>query len=204
MTFVIDVSPLKSMHQFVTALPERAAQASVLAVSAALNFGYAESSRQIRSQLNLPQSYIGSAASGNRLKIKQRPVPGNPLGVIAASPKPVSLARFALDRTLGGRKGVSVQVKPGSTRRIGSAFLLKLKSGRQISEDQFNIGLAIRLKPGQTVFNKKKLRQLSPDDADLYLVYGPSVDQAFKSVRSQVEPQISAYMQKEFLRQFSR
>lgn len=204
MSFAIDLGGVKDLKKYVQASPDRARKASKAAVNGAVRFGYAESSRAIRKQVNLPQDYIGSAAQGNRLKIVQFATDSNLSAKISARQRPVSLARYAADRSLAQRGGVTVQVKPGSSRFIKSAFLIRLKAGKSISEDNFNIGLAIRLKPGQTVFNKKNLQQYGKSDASLYLVYGPSVDQVFQTVRFDVSDTIADYLTAEWLRQYGR
>jgi hypothetical protein len=193
----------KEMEEFIRAFPKESALAARDAVNTTTKFAYAEASREIRKQVNLSQSYIGSAEAGNRLKIARRATEENPSAVISARTRPVSLARFALDKSLRRRGGVSVSVKPGATKRMASAFIIRLRAGKQITDDQFNLGLAIRVKPGTTLINKRAT-PFGTRDPNLFLLYGPSVDQVFSSVRSDIAPKVEDFLANEYIRQFDR
>lgn len=201
----INLDGVKDLKGFFDAAPEAVQTSARDAINGAVRFGYAESSRQIRKEVNLPQDYIGSVAAGNRLKVSRYATTDSLEGAISAALRPVSLARFANTTSLGGKKGVTVTVKPGSPRKIASAFLIKLKAGSAaVTGDNYNIGLAIRLKKGETVKNKTKLVAYGSGEPDLYLLYGPSVDQVFRDVREKVEPAITDFLTAEFYRQFDR
>jgi len=131
--------------------------------------------RQIAAEVNLAPSYIN-----DKLKVTQRATKTNPEAHIKGSYRPTSLARYATSKDVErSRKsgGVSVQVQPGSAKFIKGAFLIPLKSGQGPDAGMGNIGLAIRLKPGSAVKNKKKY--MAKLAGDLYLLYGPSVQQTF-------------------------
>ena len=76
---------------------------------------------------------------------------------------------------------------------MDQAFLVRLKNN--------NIGLAVRLKPGEVLQNSEKAVRL---DNNVYLLYGPSVDQVFRSVADDKTPKILSDVTAEFLRQFAR
>jgi hypothetical protein len=78
---------------------------------------------------------------------------------------------------------------------------MRLRRGKSIEGDSFNIGLAIRLKPGETIRNKREMVAFSKG---LYLLYGPSVGQVFDDVAIDMEPMLSDRMEDEFVRQFNR
>lgn len=198
----VDLSGLKNLDKYLLAAPEAATAAMRDTINGGIKFAYAEASRQIRAEVNLPQDYIGSVAQGNRLKITAYASPDKLLAMISASTRAVSLARFVKSSARGA---VTVEVKPGQTRLMKSAFLIKLRQGKNpVTDDQFNLGLAIRLKPGQTVFNKKQVVEFDKSKPGLYLLYGPSVDQVFQQARSKIEAAVQSWVEGEFPRQMSR
>lgn len=65
-----------------------------------------------------------------------------------------------------------------------------------------NVGLAIRLRPGERLANKTSARRVANG---LYVLYGPSVDQVFRSndgtgVANDLVPEIEDKLSKEFIR----
>ena len=76
---------------------------------------------------------------------------------------------------------------------MDQAFLVRLKNN--------NIGLAVRLKPGEVLQNSEKAVRL---DNNVYLLYGPSVDQVFRSVADDITPSIQQSVSRQFFRQFTR
>lgn len=182
-------------------VPRIANKAQLLAInSVASRGGLTKIKDAMQDQVAFPRSYLG----GDKLKVRKA-YSGHMEAVISARQRPTSLARFAKGASAAGnrRGGVSVMVKPGSTKRMPNAFLMRLRSGASLTDDNYNIGLAIRLKPGDRVFNKKQQSavQLSHN---LYLLYAPSVDQVFRSVAAEKAPEIGEDVATEFLRQFTR
>lgn len=150
---------------------------------------------EILNAIAFPKDYLTT----DRLSVKQNARPGNLEAVIAARHRPTSLARFADQGTsLGSRAkiGVRVQVKRGTSAYMKTAWLTRLNNG--------NIGLAVRLKPGQTIGNKTgQVRAwLVPDK--VALLYGPSVDQVFRDVSVKTAAPIGRMVSEEFFRQFTR
>lgn len=152
----------------------------------------------IEKQVHFPPGYVNN----DRLFVSQ-PARNDKLEVhITARQRPTSLARFAQGATLGKRGGgVKVEVHHGSLRPMKSAFLVRLRAGAALSNEQFNVGLAIRLKPGQRLVNKRVQTQLGHN---VYLLYGPSIDQVFREVAAEEAPHITPLVENEFLRQFTR
>lgn len=132
----------------------------------------AEAARRISDQINLPRSYV-SPASG-RLSVTQQATRSSLEARITARGRPTSLARYA--KGSPGRAGVTLEVKPGQSNFLRRAFLIKLPQGSSQTDTRFNLGLAIRLRPGESLQNKAQQVQLSKG---LYLLYGPSVQQVF-------------------------
>lgn len=108
-----------------------------------------------------------------------------------------SLARFA---SRGRAKGpISVSVTPGSTTILDRAFFIKLNRGSS-TDTQKNLGLAIRT-GGGAPRNTKAAKKLAPG---LYLLYGPSIHQAFRNLNEAGGAEDAAeYFEAEFLRQLA-
>lgn len=132
----------------------------------------AEAARRIGEQINLPKRTLGPAA-GN-LTVSKKAQRTSLEARITARGRPTSLARFS--KGTPGRAGVQVEVKPGQARFLRRAFLIRLPQGTALTETRFNLGLAIRLRPGERLDNKTQQVQLSKG---LYLLYGPSIQQIF-------------------------
>lgn len=80
-------------------------------------------------------------------------------------------------------------------------FFVRLRQGAVLTEDQFNIGLAIRLKKGESL---QATQKASPLGGGAYLLYGPSVAQVFGTVREDITPEVADFSAYEFARQFRR
>lgn len=127
-------------------------------------------SKTVREQVNFPASYLSPGAK--RLWVSQRANKTNFTARIEGRGQATSLARFARNRTVlppGKRHkdgAVSVMVAPGVTKKIKRAFLIRLNND--------NIGLAVRTK-GEAPKGAYKPKLIAKN---LWLLYGPSVDQA--------------------------
>lgn len=93
-----------------------------------------------------------------------------------------------------------VQVHPGRIKQMPRAYIIPLRAGNQFG---LNTGLAIRLRPGETVRN---IREYTPVEIypDVYILYGPSVDQVFRGVTADITPEVNSALDAEFNRQFLR
>jgi hypothetical protein len=190
MTYVVAVRGLSDLRAALADLPEDVRRSAQLAVNFTLRKTRTSASRQILDQVNFGSAYLNDK---DRLAISKFATPRDLSGSILGRDRPTSLARFA---TASG-KGVTIQVKPGSSRRSKRAFFIKLKAGSASIESKFNQGLAIRLKQGEQVKNKKDMVQIAKG---LYLLYGPSVAQVFEAVASASAPVAADYLEKEFIR----
>jgi hypothetical protein len=182
--------------------PELIGRAEVLAVNEAARFGRAEASRQIVREVAFKKSYVSK-----NLVIKSKARGGRPEAEIEGRFRASSLAQFATTGARFGRQsGVRVRVKAGGgAKMMRRAFFTKLRSGNQPIGAAFNIGLAVRLKAGETFENKKQAKLLREDkNGAVYLLYGPSVNQAFYFVREDIAPKVQNRLTNEFLRQMAR
>mgnify|MGYP001143878705 CR=1 FL=1 len=160
----------------------------------------ARAAKLIRDQVNLPARYV--SPSGKALFVSQKASPSSLEGRITARGRPTSLAQFLTSSPRVGKAGVTVEVQPGKARFMKRVFPLKLPQGNTLTATKYNLGLAIRLRPGERLANKTTARRVSNG---LYLLYGPSVDQVFRSldgtgVANDLVPEIEQELSEEFLR----
>lgn len=188
---------LRNFQALVKAQPEKTRKAA----SFALNFGARKaitlSSAEMVKQVGFTKSYAIS-----RMKVSQFASPSRLISVVSARQRATSLRRFnAAPATRKGRSaGVRATVKRGRRKLLKRAFLIKLKGG---GVDTYNEGVAVRLKAGESMENKGKPFD-KEGDPGLFLLYGPSVDQLFQTVRDDIHPGLDVDMNREFLRQYAR
>lgn len=181
-------------------IPDRIRLAAVRAINKTARDARADAARKIRSQVAFPASYV---APGQKRLYVSKQAQGRDLEArITARARNTSLARFTTGAARPGKAGVYVTVSPGKARFMRRAFLLRLPQGSTLTDTRFNLGLAIRLRPGERLQNKVEARKLS---SGLYLLYGPSVDQVFRSrrgtgVANDLVPEIERDLSTEFLR----
>lgn len=181
-----------------------AADAAVPAMRMAINDvatrgGMALIREEMTDQIAFPRGYL----TGDRIGVTKRATNANLEAVITGRKRATSLARFTSARTINQKGGVSVRVSRGRTTYLKQAWLVRLKKGASLDEDNYNIGLAVRLLPGEKL-NKKTVHQSWLVAGQVALLYGPSVDQVFQEVSGDVVDPISEMVQDEFFRQFAR
>lgn len=186
---------LKELESFFERQPEIARKAATFAINdVATGTGMTVLRNSIYEQINYPRGYL----TKDRLGVTSRATSNKLEAVIKGRDRATSLARFVV----GGRqkptaqsRGVTVRVKPNATRDLPAAWLVNLRNGNQ--------GLAIRLKPGEKLAGKTSPNRvmLAPD---VYLLYGPSVEQVFKGVAADNGDKIADLVASQFLRQMAR
>lgn len=195
--FVVIVEGLKDMQE-IAGLHDDILFNSVKAINKIAASGRTQAARAIGQQVAFPASYLNPAAK--RLFVSRTASRARPEAAITARARATSLARFV---TGGGNgTGVRVEVKPGSTRFLRRAFLIKLRAGSAPVDTKSNMGLAVRLAPGDELRNKKSVVKMA---RGLYLLYGPSVDQVFldnsgEGVAADLAPKMADQLTDEFLR----
>lgn len=192
MSVKITAAALGSTASFFESLPDLAEQAMGIAINqVAERDGLALLKRDMREQVDFPNGYL----EGGRLKVVRRAARGSLEAVIRGRDRATSLARFARGQSPGNTKGrgVRVTVRGGRTQTLKKAFLVNLRNG--------NTGLAVRLKAGDTLRNSQAAVRLADN---VYLLYGPSVDQVFRGVAEDRAGDISNMVTKQFFRQFDR
>lgn len=206
MTVEVGFKGLDDVRKAVAGIPETVDKASAFAINEAVKFGQAESSRRIREQVAFKAGYIGSSDDPNaRLRVSKKARADDLEAVISGRMRPTSLAQFTTGVKLG--KGGYVKVKvsaSGGAHKIPNAFPIKLRRGTGAYDpESTNAGLAVRLQKGKlpSGLNKRQMVQVS---GNLYLLYGPSVDQVFRDVRFDVQAPIGDVLESSFLRNYGR
>jgi hypothetical protein len=192
MSAFIQVSALGDLKRYFEDLPDIAQQAAALAINeTASREGLTLIRKDMRDQVNFPSGYL----EGDRLRVTRKASRGALEAVIRGRDRATSLARFAKGQTPANTKGrgVRVQVKNGRVQVLRKAFLMPLRNG--------NTGLAVRLKAGESMKNSGASVAIGKN---LYLLYGPSVDQVFRGVADDRSADLMDMVSRKFLRQFAR
>ena len=167
----------------------QALRAARMAINKAARQARAVADRAIRERISFPARYL-SGKSG-RLSVSRQATNTKLEAAITGRDRPTSLARFASSRNPKARrgKGVQVEVRPGSKVTLHRAFLMPLKNG--------NLGLAVRsAERPSAAYAPKQIR-----GSNIWLLYGPSVDQVFKAVsREDAAPAAMDLLEREFYR----
>lgn len=185
---------LKGLEKFFEEMPAKASTAARMAINdVAAGRGLAILRAKVQADINFPAGYLN-----NTLAVTKKANDNDLTAVIQGRDRPTSLARFAPGQTPENTRkaGVRVMVKPGQSKLLQKAFLIHLRNG--------NIGLALRLKPGEVLHNKREVDAAVKIGNGLYLLYGPSVDQVFKWTATDSRAEIASMVAAEFLRQFAR
>lgn len=186
------LSALRALEQ----IPANVKRAALQAVNRTADRTRTRSAKLMREQVNWRASYL--SPSGDRFTVTQRARADSLEARITARQRATSLARFS-SGSPGSKSGVSVEVAPGFAKFMKRAFLIRLRAGSAPIDTRSNLGLAIRLRPGETVKNKHVMIPLQKG-SNVYLLYGPSVDQVFRSVAGEVAPDALDFLEDEFLR----
>lgn len=157
--------------------------------------------RMIRDQVNLPVRYLSEAEK--RFYVSRQATTGSLEARVTARGRATSLAQFVSGPAKPGKAGVYVEVKPGKARFMRRAFLIRLPQGNSaVTDSRFNLGLAVRLRPGEQLQNKLAARRV---EKGLYVLYGPSVSQVFRAndgdgVANEIAPTVADRLGDEFMR----
>jgi hypothetical protein len=209
----LEITVLKDIIDFFQRVPEITNKAARLAINRTVSRDGLKLARQsILDEVAFPKDYL----KGDRLRVSRYASESNLEGAILARKRATSLARFASGqpvgqpgRTAGRATSVTVRVMNGKTTVIKNAWLVKLNRGASKDEDNYNIGLALRVRPGDEVVGKKTAHQswlVKPDGgkSGIALLYGPSVEQVFRDVAFKIGPKVGNLVADEFFRQFTR
>lgn len=204
MTVSIVTAGSNELQRYLETMPELTARAMRLAINGVTKGkGMTAIKRQMLDEIAFPSGYLNA----DRLKVTKLASDKNLESVITGRKRATSLARFVTGNPIPGSRrsdGISVRVQKGRTTYLKNAFLVRLKRGASLSEDNYNVGLAVRLKPGERLANKRTGHKAWLVPNKVALLYGPSVDQVFAGVIEELRPQIGDDVAAEFHRQFAR
>lgn len=198
----ITISGLDAAKHFFEVAPDLATEAARISINdVATGAGLTLVRREIEKEVAFPAGYLNDPS---KIGVTQLASNSNLQATISARARATSLARFAMTAPFPTPKkgGVTVTVTPGNPKTI-PGFLVRLKRGASLTEDNYNLGLAIRLKPGQQLINRNSAPTVFLD-SNIVLLYGPSVDQVFRDVAVEQSPAIAGLVGNEFYRQFAR
>lgn len=197
MTVRIEARGLNEFENYAASLPEVTVKAAKFSLNDTVQKkGLPRFRRAIADQIAFPGGYLNR----ERLGITKKATETDLSVAVTARFRPTSLARFAAGQTVEGSRRtrqVRVRVKKGRSAVIQNAFLVRLRG----APDGFNMGLAIRLKAGERLKGSRAAVRL---DNNVYLLYGPSVDQVFRSVAEEETDAVLLDLEVEFRRQFVR
>ena len=197
----VEVSAIKALNQFLDAAPEHTRQAASLAMNGVIpRKGMTRYKKKMKSQIAFPAGYLDDV---EKFGVTSFATPSRLEAKITARQRPTSLARFATG-PIGG-EGARVRVKASGGKTLKRAFLVRLRAGTQLDGDNYNIGLAVRIPGGEAgIRNKRDTSRMVHLAKDVFLLYGPSVDQVFRSVSVTETPFVLNEIEAEFYRQFAR
>lgn len=195
MTAFIDAYGLREMGAYFDRAPQIATRAAKFAINDTTERKGLKLAREaMLTQVNWPGGYLNPP----RFALRYKATDDSLEAAIGGRQTPTSLARFTGRRTATrGRSSIKVQIHPGRSVELQRAFLITLRNG--------NLGLAIRLKPGEVLHNSIGAKLITSGPlAGVALLYGPSVDQVFRTVAVDISPPVLDALATEFLRQFDR
>lgn len=174
----------------------QAGEAGMELASAALNdgIGYARKlgGEEILSQVNFPAGYLDM---GGRFEVTQKASPSSPAAKLTARQRPTSLSTFTTSTGPKGR-GVTVAVQPGKSAQMQRAFVVGIRAGNKSGG---NRGVAVRTKGPPPAAAHKPVKLFDDDWGTVWLLYGPSVNQVFSDVHSEILPGVEAHAVDRFI-----
>lgn len=205
MTVFIEATGIKEYKRFLEQFPEVAPRAASIALNQTTErTGMRLARTEMLRQIAFPTGYLAPP----RFSVTRKASPSNLLSVMSGQFTPTPLARFAgaqrsrfvtarTQHRKTPRPTIRVQIKPGHIVELPRAFFVNLKNG--------NVGIGIRLKPGEALLHTIGARVIASGPLKgVALLYGPSVDQVFRTVAADITPDLLLALDAEFYRQFAR
>ena len=196
MSVTIKAVDIETVAKFFEQAPDIAKKAMSMSINQiATRRAVPDMRKEMERQVAFPRGYLSS----DRFDVTRTASPDNLEAAISGRDRPTSLARFQQYRDVASSRGkaLRVEVKPGQGKLqdVSKVFLVTLKNN--------NIGLAVRLREGGAP-NKAYKPTLLDAKRNVWLLYGPSVDQVFRSVADDNMKPIQEAVVGEFERQFAR
>ena len=201
MSYYIEATGLKVFDELLRQLGQNVEPSASDAINETAVFARRLGSQEIRRRINFKAGYL----DGGRLTITRRSKPADLEAVVTGRDRATSLARFAQGSPRFGRQRTPPRVRvkaSGGASPIRNGFWMRLKRGNAVvSAENANIGLAIRLAEGERVKNKN---EMSPIGGNLYLLYGPSVGQVYRTVAGKTLDEVAAQLENRFAHHLGR
>lgn len=162
------------LTQFTDEIAGNVETAMVRAINRGMDKTRTAAAKAVLQQVAFPASYL--QPSQGRLTVSQYASKDRLQATISGRDRATSLRQFAPGAMPGAvaKRGIGVSVAAGGRKKfIKRAFVMKLRNG--------NLGLAVRSAPGKQPEGAWKPK---PIGKNLWLLYGPSVDQVLMSARS--------------------
>jgi hypothetical protein len=194
MTVFIDAYGLREMGAYFERAPAIANRAAKFAINDTTERKGLKLARDaMLAQVAWPAGYLNPP----RFALRYKATDDRLEAAIGGRQTPTSLARFTGRRTAARGQKIAVTIRPGRPVTIERAFLINLRGG--------NLGLGIRLKEGEILHGSIGAKLITSGPLrGVALLYGPSVDQVFRTVAVDISPPMLNALTTEFLRQFDR
>lgn len=194
MSTVIDTRQLKRASKLVKGTVTALEKAEYRTVNRVASKTRTAGSKEIRSRVNLKAAYVNQ-----HLRLFKKATPGNPRAVITARKRPTRLARYGakqITRAAKGAAGDSSRAIPAGKKQGGVSVQVSKGSGRRRMPKAFLVPLKTNGLTGVFI-------RTGTNRGDIKHLYGPSVDQVFRSVRDDLKPTIRKEIVKEFKAQMN-
>lgn len=199
----LDIAGLDAIEKLFKGADSLVTSAAADAINDSIEFARRLEVKSTRNEFNPSAFTLGYL--NERIAVRHKASPGNLEGVVTARDRPTSLARFSNSQRAFGRQRRSprVRVKRSSANQpVRGAFFVRLRKGSAaITAENSNVGLAVRLAPGEVISNK---RNMVPFGGGVYLLYGPSVGQIARTGFPSILPEVSERLSNSFMRQMAR
>lgn len=194
----VAIEGIRNFDDIASLNPKEIQRKAVMALNKTADRARKAAVDEIKEQVNLPAQYITGGGGTPRLGVTKRATGADLRAIVSGRDRPTSLARFAGPGRFG-KAGVRVEVEPGKSHFMASAFRFKLRRGSAPISAGFNTGLAIRMTPQlKAKLNKYKFVEIGKG---LYLLYGPSIDQLFRTIAPEhTAPIAQEALEREFIR----
>lgn len=200
-TPIIETVGLRDFERLLQQLGEGVDLAASTAINDTVVFARRLGSVEIRRRINFKANYI----DGGRLVVSRRAKETDLEAVVTARDRPTSLARFGQGSPRFGRQRVAPRVRVsarGGSQSMRNAFYMRLRRGSgPVTAENSNVGLAIRLREGERINNKAAM---VPVGGNIYLLYGPSVAQVYRTVSENTSGEVGDHLAARFAAQLTR
>lgn len=194
MTYFIETKGLDAFDSLLRSLGDAVVPSAASAINDTAAFARTLGSKKIRQRFNFKAGYLQG-----KLGVTRRASTGELEAVVTGQDRPTSLARFAQGSPRFGKQRTPPRVRvttAGGTQEIRNGFFMRLRRGSSaVTAENSNVGIAVRLAEGERVRNKN---QMVPIGGNLYLLYGPSVGQIYRTEAEKTVDQVSEHLAQRF------